>query len=103
MIQIGKNLRVAEQGENASIIYRDPTNGEKYLAFNANGIYVNSTQAFTDVLAAKMNLTYSSGFQTATLASTFMPIAALSFADAVGASWLSTVSAGSTVYAIKTA
>lgn len=103
MIQLGKNLRIAEQGENASIIYRSPTNSEIYLAFNANGIYVNSTQAFTDVLSAKMPLAYSSGFQTATLASTFLPTANLAFGNIAGYSFTSTVNGVSTTMYIKTA
>lgn len=121
MIPLSKNLKVEEQGENVSIVYKSPDGSRKYIAFNGDAIYVNSTQAFTDVLAAKMPLAYSSafqtatltgslmplgyssGFQTATLASTFLPTANIAFGNVANYSFTSTVNGVSTTYYIKTA
>lgn len=97
--QLSDRLKIIELGNNATLQYQHPDGTLKYLAFDNSGISI-STNA---ILTTAMPVAYSSGFQTATLASTFMQPSQIAFANIAGFSITSTVNGVSTTYALKTA
>jgi hypothetical protein len=96
--QLTPSIKIAEQGENAYIIYVNPSNKTQQILFNNSGIYFNGTN-----ITAYMPLSYSSAFQTATLSSAFQQTGLLAFANIANYSFTSTVNGASTTIAIKTA
>jgi hypothetical protein len=99
--QLSGKIKIVEQGDNSDIVYVAPDGANQVLRFNEQGVYLNSTAS---ILTTAMPVSYSSAFQTATLASTFVQIASplLAFANIVNYSFTSTVNGVSTTIAIKT-
>ena len=73
--QLSDKLKIVESGDGAAIVYINPDGSSKDILFNKAGVYVNDTIGLDATNTIEMPLSYSSAFQTATLASTFLTTA----------------------------
>jgi hypothetical protein len=92
--QLSGKIKIVEQGDNAAIVYVQPTGATNNVSFDANGISINGTAA--------MPISYSSAFQTTALSNTFGLIGSMYFSNIASFSWSSSVSSNSTTMYLKT-
>jgi hypothetical protein len=93
------SIRIVEQGENASIVYTNPTGKTNIILFNGNGIYFNGVLSSADAVGAALTPVVRTNNPTIAANSVNVNLTALDTAIGVTPTSTNIISASSTVNA----